>query len=88
MGARHVRDRVREEMTKRIYCATCKREGTVGEDDGWYAITVTDRHSSNGKYRYIGMFCSMICVQEAIPEMCRTEDEIRRKNDMLAWKPS
>jgi hypothetical protein len=63
-------------------CRTCDRMSTYdGFPDGWYQLTVNDSGAPNGKYRYLGLFCSIVCLSGHLPVMSQTETEIDRRRE-------
>jgi hypothetical protein len=62
---------------------TCKVCGLTGPSfpDGWYQLTVNDTTAPNGKYRYLGVFCSIVCLAQHMPEMARVETVIQRSKE-------
>ena len=64
---------------------TCRRCGlvSVGEahPDGWYALSVNDMNAPNGKYRYLGLFCSIVCLAQHLPEMSKVEADIQYRRE-------
>lgn len=68
-------------MQRERHQARCKTCGTLGPDfpTGWYSLSVNDPQAPNGKYRYIGLFCSVVCLTEQLPEISRVEESIQRR---------
>ena len=63
------------------FCQTCQRISEEGIPDGWYQVTVTDSAMPKGRpYRYLGLFCSMSCLAQAMPRMTAVEADIVRRN--------
>lgn len=65
--------------------ATCRRCGQVSEGEafpeGWYQLSVNDVRAPNGKYRYLGLFCSIVCLAQHLPEMSQVETDIQRRKE-------
>ena len=67
-------------MRKKFRCRTCDQVAAYeGFPDGWYQLTVNDTAAPNGRFRYLGMFCSIVCLVGHIPEMAQTETDIQKR---------
>jgi hypothetical protein len=69
---------------REITCRSCQQKlGGIynGEQpDGWYTLSVSDLNAPNGRgYRYLGLFCSVACLANHMPEMARVEQEIQNR---------
>jgi hypothetical protein len=75
-------------ITKTVTCRTCKREITIpaypaeGHPYGWYYLTVNVppwfNTYSDKPYRAIGLFCSVLCIANAVPEI-ETDENLHRQ---------
>jgi hypothetical protein len=62
-----------------IQCRSCGAQSTYRDQpDGWYQLSVNDS-SVPKRYRYLGVFCSIACLEAHVPEMARVEADIKRK---------
>ena len=62
-----------------VGCRSCGRSSTYKDrPDGWYQLSVNDSAAPRG-YRYLGMFCSIACLEARVPEMARVEADIRAR---------
>lgn len=63
-----------------VTCRTCSLAAEVFPD-GWYQLSVNDTTASNGRYRYLGQFCSIVCLAQHLPEMARVEQAIQKRRE-------
>jgi hypothetical protein len=64
-----------------VICRSC---GMRGDDhpEGWYQVSVNDSAAPSGRgYRYLGLFCSIACLTNHLPEMSRTEQAIQQRQE-------
>jgi len=70
---------------KTIACRTCGRVDIDAHSkgafpQGWYFVSVVDEMSSTRKgYRYLGLFCSVKCLDRHLPHMANIENQIRQR---------
>jgi hypothetical protein len=61
-----------------LFCHSCHTRVVDGRlPDGWYQLSVNDRYAPNKKYRYLGLFCSIACIEASLHEFAQVEHTIR-----------
>lgn len=69
---------------KDILCRSCGLRCLGSEiPQGWYFLSVGDKMAKTGRgYRYLGLFCSIACLANHMPDMAKIEQEIQLRLEM------